>query len=47
MPEMRFRVRWPDESVSTCYSPSLVVKDFLEVGQSYAVEDFLARSRER
>lgn len=46
MPEMRFRVRWPDESVSSCYSPSLVVKKFLAVGESYPVDDFVRRSRE-
>ena len=28
-----------------CYSPSLVVREFLEVGRVYAVGDFLARSR--
>ena len=46
MPEMRFRVRWPDDSVSSCYSPSLVIKDFFEVGRSYTVADFVNRSRE-
>jgi len=46
MPEMRFRVRWPDDTVSSCYSPSLVVKDFLAAGQSYQVAEFLRRSRE-
>ena len=45
MPEMHFLVRWPDDSVSRCYSPSLVVKDFLQPGCSYALEDFLGRSR--
>lgn len=46
MPEMRFQVRWPDETVRVCYSPSLVVKQFLTVGQSYTVDDFVARCRE-
>jgi len=46
MPEMRFRVRWPDQSESLCYSPSLVIKDFLEPGQSYPLEEFVSRSRE-
>jgi uncharacterized repeat protein (TIGR04042 family) len=46
MPEMHFRVLWPDHSESLCYSPSLVIKDFLEPGQSYALDDFVARSRE-
>lgn len=46
MPEIRFRVRWPDESISLCYSPSRVIKDFFNPGESYELEDFLARSRE-
>ncbi len=45
MPEMTFSVRWPDESVSHCYSPSLVVKEHLAVGQSYPLADFVDRAR--
>lgn len=45
MPEMRFRVLWPDGSRDSCYSPSLVVKDHLVPGQSYPVEGFVARAR--
>ncbi len=45
MPEMRFSVRWPDESVSHCYSPSLVVKEYLSVGESYPVNVFVVRCR--
>jgi uncharacterized repeat protein (TIGR04042 family) len=45
MPEMRFRVSWPDGTCETCYSPSLVIKDYFTVGQSYALAEFLARSR--
>jgi uncharacterized repeat protein (TIGR04042 family) len=45
MPEMRFRVRWPDQSATLCYSPSQVIKDFFNQGESYELEDFLARSR--
>ena len=45
MPEMRFRVRWPDGSTEECYSPSLVIKDHLAVGETYPVGDFLRRSR--
>jgi uncharacterized repeat protein (TIGR04042 family) len=45
MPEMLFTVRWPDKSVSECYSPSLVIKDYLEVGSSYSVAEFVDRSR--
>jgi uncharacterized repeat protein (TIGR04042 family) len=45
MPEMRFLIRWPDGTAESCYSPSLVVKDFFAPGQSYPLPDFLARSR--
>ncbi len=46
MPEMRFTVRWPDEKVDSCYSPSLVIKDYLTPGQSYPVAEFVSRTRE-
>lgn len=45
MPEMRFTVRWPDGREESCYSPSLVVRDHMAVGESYPLDDFLARSR--
>jgi uncharacterized repeat protein (TIGR04042 family) len=45
MPEMLFRIRWPDGRAETCYSPSLVVKDHLVPGAGYSVEDFRARCR--
>ena len=45
MPEMRFFIRWPDGRAETCYSPSLVVKDFLTAGKTYPLADFVARSR--
>ncbi|TCU11686.1 MSMEG_0570 family nitrogen starvation response protein [Rhizobium sullae] len=45
MPEMRFVVTWPDGRKETCYSPSLVVKDYFAEGQNYPLSDFLDRSR--
>jgi uncharacterized repeat protein (TIGR04042 family) len=42
---MRFHVRWPDGRREACYSPSLVVKDFLSPGESYALDDFVEKSR--
>jgi len=45
MPEMHFSIRWPDGAVMRCYSPSLVVREFLEVGRAYPLRDFLERSR--
>ena len=44
MPEMTFTVRWPDESVQHCYSPSLVVHDHLTAGTDYPVVEFLDRA---
>ena len=46
MPEMRFVVVWPDGSQEECYSPSLVIRDFFEEGQTYPLDEFLSRSRE-
>ena len=46
MPEMHFTVRWPDGQQHTCYSPSLVVQDFLTPGQHYALADFLQRTHQ-
>ncbi len=46
MPEMQFRVRWPDGGVETYYSPSRVIKDYFQPGAAYPLDEFLARSRE-
>ncbi|MGA0533262.1 MSMEG_0570 family nitrogen starvation response protein [Hansschlegelia sp. KR7-227] len=45
MPEMRFLIRWPDGAPESCYSPSLVVRDHMAPGESYPLDDFLARAR--
>ena len=45
MPEMRFTIRWPDGTEESCYSPSLVIKDFFAPGESYQLDDFVALSR--
>jgi uncharacterized repeat protein (TIGR04042 family) len=44
MPEMHFVVRWPDDTVSRCYSPSLVVKEYLEAGQTYPLATIVTLS---
>ncbi|MEL6453847.1 MAG: MSMEG_0570 family nitrogen starvation response protein [Cyanobacteria bacterium J06623_5] len=46
MPEINFKIQWPDGEQETCYSPSLIVKDYFEAGKTYSLNDFLARSRE-
>jgi uncharacterized repeat protein (TIGR04042 family) len=45
MPEMRMSIRWPDGTQESCYSPSLVLKEYFQAGQSYALADFRDRSR--
>ena len=45
MPEMLFQIRWPDGAIEQCYSPSLVIRDHLAVGETYSVPEFLRRSR--
>ena len=44
MPELTFEVRWPDGRMQQCYSPSLVIHDYLSVGSDYTVNDFIERS---
>ena len=46
MPEVHFRVRWPDGSIDQCYSPSSVIHDHLSGGQSYPIDDFMTRTRQ-
>lgn len=45
MPEMLFRIRWPDGTIEDCYSPSLVIKDHLEPGRTYPLAEFRELSR--
>jgi uncharacterized repeat protein (TIGR04042 family) len=45
MPEIRFQIRWADGSQDSCYSPSLVVKEYFSPNTDYALEDFVERSR--
>lgn len=46
MPETLFKVRWPDGGVETCYSPSTIIRSFLEVGRSYKPAEFLTATRD-
>ena len=45
MPEMHFRVQWPNGEIERCYSPSYVIEEHLTVGEAYTVEDFVFRTR--
>lgn len=44
MPELRFRIRWPDGSEDECYSPSTVVREHLSAGDTHPLATFLAIS---
>lgn len=46
MPEMHFQIRWPDAREERCYSPSLIVKEYVAINRDYALDDFMARMRE-
>ena len=45
MPEVHFRVRWPDGSVQRAYSPSSTIRDAFVPGQPYPVDEFVQRAR--
>jgi len=42
---MRFLVRWPDDSEMSCYSPSLIVREYLAPDAAYPVPEFVQRCR--
>jgi putative flavoprotein involved in K+ transport len=44
MPEMHFKVAWPDGSEQDCYSPSYIIEEYLVEGAAYSVGDFLERT---
>jgi uncharacterized repeat protein (TIGR04042 family) len=46
MPAMTYRLQWPDATVSDCYSPSLVIRDYFAPGTEYELGEFLRRIRE-
>ncbi len=45
MPEIHFKIQWPDGTQAICYSPSLVVKEYFTAGTDYSLADFISRSR--
>lgn len=46
MPAMHFHLRRPDGREARCYSPSLVIKDYVVPETAYPLDDFLSRTRE-
>ena len=45
MPAVYFQVRWPDGDIERCYSPSTVILEHFQAGQSYPLADFVERSQ--
>lgn len=45
MPAMHFNLRWPDATVSRCYSPSLVIKDHFTPRTRYPLPLFMREIR--
>ena len=45
MPVVNFHITWPDLIESKCYSPSSVITQHLTEGETYAVDDFMSRTR--
>ena len=45
MPEVWFKVRWPDGSSNVCYSPSTVIERYIAAGQRYTLRSFLEVAR--
>jgi len=45
MPEMTFRILWPDASESNNYSPSLVIADYFAPGEDISLAEFLTKIR--
>lgn len=45
MPEMFFKIRWPDATESDNYSPSLVILDYFAPGDDLDIAEFLEKIR--
>jgi uncharacterized repeat protein (TIGR04042 family) len=46
MPETHFRVRWPDQSTTLCYSPSSTIRETFVINQSYVLAEFVALAKQ-
>lgn len=46
MPEVPFRLRWPDGTTQQCVSPSRAIRDHLEPGAAYPVAELVRRAGE-
>ncbi|CAK6696897.1 MSMEG_0570 family nitrogen starvation response protein [Synechococcus sp. CBW1107] len=46
MPEVHLNVEWPDGRTTVLYSPSTVILNYLQPGQSLAVAELASRGKE-
>lgn len=46
MPEVYFHIQWPDGSITRCYSPSTVVRDYFPSGVTLTIRELMSRSSE-
>jgi len=44
MPAVNFVVLWPDGVEEECYSPSTVIYEYFEQGESYTLDEFMTLS---
>ncbi|MEL6441316.1 MAG: hypothetical protein AAFQ80_18940 [Cyanobacteria bacterium J06621_8] len=45
MPEINFKIQWSDGIEQTCYSPSLVVKEYFKTATEYELNEFIEKAR--
>lgn len=45
MPALNFEIEWPNGEVMECYSPSTVVLQYFQAGDSFTVDELIAVSR--
>lgn len=44
MPAVNFYLRWPNGEEERCYSPSTVIYDYFNAGESLSVDAFMQRA---
>ena len=44
MPEVHFRIKWPDGEVTRCYSPSTIVREYFRSGLTLTIEELVETS---
>lgn len=45
MPQINFQICWPDGYEQTCYSPSLIVKEYFAPDVEYKLDEFVESAR--